>query len=181
MYLHTLREKYPGTQAAKKSESVAAAAHKAAGASAEVAAQTVAAKDAPRVAAQADGHMAKGDAETAKIGGHVGSTVAAQRAAERAVGHYESAWGLATSLPVALSGDAKLDARVVSMRETAKRKLVSAYLTAGTIFLERRVIASAEEYCNLACELDPENRESHRLHELVLQAKLLAYRAGGFR
>lgn len=181
MYLHTLRERYPSTQAAKKAEPVAAAAHKAAGASAEVAVQTVAAEDASRVADQGDGHLAKGDAETAKIGGHVGSTVAAQRAAERAVGHYESAWGLAKSLPVAPSGDEKLDARVVSMRETAKRKLVGAYLTAGTILLERRVVASAEQYCNLACELDPENRESHRLHELILQAKILAYRAGGSR
>ena len=181
MYLHTLREKFPGTDAAKKADSVAAAAHKTAGASADVAVQTVPPAQAPKVADAVDGHVAKGDAQTARIGGHVGSTVAAQRAAERAVTHYEFAWTAAKSLPVAPSGDEKFDARVVKLRGAMKTKLVDAYLTAGTLFLERRVIVSAERYCNLACELDPENKNNHRLHALILQAKILAYRSGGGR
>lgn len=181
MYLHALREKFPGTEAAKKADGVATAAHKAAGASAEVAVRTVPGTDAPRVADQVEAHAGKGAAEKAKIGGHVGSNVAAQRAAERSIVHYESAWDLAKTLPVTSSGDASLDARIERLRKSTKTSLVDAYLTAGTILLERRVIASAEKYCNLACELDPENKVNHRLHALIVQAKILGYRSGGSR
>ena len=181
MFLHALRERFPGTDAAKASDEVAKSAHKAAGASAEVAVQTVPATEAPRVAERAEAHVAKGDAARADLGGHVGSSVAQQRAAERAVGHYESAWALVKTLPVVSSGNESFDQRVIKLRESTKAKLVDAYLTAGTILLERRAIVGAEKYCNFACELDPENKNTHRLHALILQAKILTYRSGGSR
>ena len=177
MYLHTLRETYPRSDAAKKAVPLAAAAQKAAGASAEVAERTVSAAEAPRVAEAAETHLAKGDAEREKGNRHVGSSVGNdQRPAERAVAHYESAWKAVKTLPVAASGDAAFDARVARLRASAKSKLVDAYLTAGTILLERRAIAGAEKYCNSACALDPENKSSHQLHGLILQAKTLGYR-----
>ena len=180
LYLHTLREKFPRTDAAKKADQLAAAAHKAVGPAAEVAAKTVAAAEAPRVATQVEGHLAKGDEARKRGGGHVGSDVKVdQRSAERAIRHYEAAWGAAKTLPVAPSGDAELDARVQRLRASAKAKLVDAYLTAGTILLERRAIPGAEKYCNSACALDPENKDNHRLHALILQAKVLSYRSDG--
>ena len=81
------------------------------------------------------------------------------------------------TLPVAPSENQVFDARVLKLRSSAKTKLVDAYLTAGTILLERRAIAGAEKYCNNACALDPENKDSHQLHGLILQAKILGYRA----
>lgn len=178
MYLHSVREKFPGTDAAKKADVVAAAAHKAAGASVEVAVKTVAFTEAPRVATDVEMHVAKGDAERARVGGHVGSTVAEQRSAERAITHYEAAWELVKTLPVSPTGDEKLDARIIHLRDATKTTLVDAYLTAGTILIERRAIAGAERFCNSACELDPDNKDNHKLHALILEAKTLRYGGG---
>lgn len=176
LYLHALREKYPRSEAAKKAGAVAAAAHKAAGASAVVAPRTVSAADAPRVAKEVEEHLAKGDQASSGTNAH-----ADQRAAERAVSHYEAAWDAARKLPVAASGNSEFDTRVVRLREAARSKLVGAYLAAGTILLERRAVPGAEKYCNAACALDPDDKSNHRLHELILQAKLLSYRGGGAR
>lgn len=173
LYLHALREKYPHSDAAKKAESVAAAAHEAAGDAAVVATKTVSAADAPRVAKAVEDRLAKGD--EARTGTKAHSDL---RSAERAVTHYEAAWEAAKTLPVAASGNEEFDARVARLRGAARSKLVGAYLAAGTILLERRAIPGAEKYCNAACALDPENKSNHRLHELILQAKLLSYRGG---
>lgn len=176
MYLHTLMETYPGTKAAKEAEALLSKATKAAGASVDVAPRTVEAAASAKVIETVEAHLGKGDAATKEVAGHE-STVADSRAAERAVGNYEAAWEAAKSLPVA-TGDDGLDARIAKVRARAKTSLVQAYLTAGTVYLQRRAIPDAERWCNKACELDPENKPNHTLHKLILQAKALSIGRG---
>lgn len=179
-YLHAILEQYADSPAAKQAKALMADAHKAAGAASEVAQRTVSAADGPKVADSVGAHLEKGDAARQAMQGHEDSTISEQRASERAVLHYEAAWEAAKTLPVSPTGDKDLDARIVALRSRAKASLVQAYLTAGTILLGRRSIPGAEDYCNKACALDPDNKENHDLHRLILEAKTLYYgRRGG--
>ena len=179
MYLHAILERYPGSDPAKEAKALMAAAHKAAGASAEVAERTVPADDARKAADAVVKYLGKGDASLQAIEGHEDSTVSEQRSSERAVIHFEAAREAAKTLPVSSTGDKDLDARIVALRSRAKASLVQAYLTAGTVLLGRRSIPGAEDYCNRACALDPDNKENHDLHRLILDAKTTYYRRGG--
>ncbi len=176
MHLHALMETYPGTKAAKEAEKLLPEATRAAGASVDVASRTVDASAAPKALETVEAHLKKGDAATKEVAGHE-SSVADGRAAELAVKHFEGAWEAARTLPVA-TGDEALDARIARARTRAKTALVQAYLTAGTVYLQRRALPDAERWCNKACELDPENKQNHTLHKLILQAKALSIGRG---
>lgn len=172
-YLHTILERYPKTESAKGVPALMGKAHEAAGAASEVAKATVDAATAAKVADQVETHLVKGDKARAGVAGHEGKDGAGdRRAILRAVDHYEDAWAQAKRFPVTETGNAVLDKRLRALHAQAKSSLVQAYLTAGTVLLERRAIPSAERYCNKACELDPENKTSHELHRWILQAKI---------
>lgn len=172
MYLHTILEQYPATNAAKGAKKLMDEAHRAAGGELEVSTRTASVKEAPQLLDSVAKHLEKGEKQFAAVGAHEGSSVAEQRAAERAIGHYEDAWEAAKDLPVA-SGDPSLQPRIDASRSQARSALLKAYLTAGSIHIQRRSIRSAERYCNKACALDPENKENHALHRLIVQAKAL--------
>jgi len=176
MYLHTLMETYPGTKAAKEAARLVPEATKAAGASVDVESRTVDATVAAKTIETVESHLQKGDMATKEVPGH-GSSVADGRSAERAVKHYEAAWESARTLPVA-TGNRDLDARIAKARTRTKTALVQAYLTAGTVYLQRRALPDAERWCNKACELEPENKQNHTLHKLILQAKALSIGRG---
>lgn len=178
MYLHTLRERYPATSAGREAETLMPRATKAAGATADVAPRTVDVDEVPKTIAAVEAHLAKGCEVAEPLRGHTGSTVKEQRAAERAVEHFERAWEVARTLPVTASDDATAR-RIRAARDSSRSELVNALLTAGTIHLQRRSVPSAESYCNRACEIDPENKANHALHRLVLDAKSLSYGRGG--
>ncbi len=63
--------------------------------------------------------------------------------------------------------------RLVAAQSDLRKRLTAAYLALGTIYLERRALPDADEWCNKACDLDPENKRSHALHTLILQAKIV--------
>lgn len=178
MYLHTILEQYPETKASKEATKVIARAHEQAGASAEIGQKTVSDDEAPKILDEINKHLERGDRWLKAVGGHEGSSTQDQRSAERAVKYYERAWSLAKMLPVA-PDDAQLKTHIIDLRDRVKEDLVKAYLTTGTIYLQRGAIPSAEEYCNKACELDPENKENHLLHRLIIEAKI--YQSTGGR
>lgn len=109
-----------------------------------------------------------------------------QRALERAIARLEKAWEKVGNL-VGPRGDATPSNGTTSARTPAdrlssaqadlRRRLTTAYLSLGSIYLQRRALSDADEWCNKACELDPENHQLHYLHELILQAKIV----GGWR
>lgn len=175
MYLHSILEDYPDSKAAKAAKKLMLETHTTVGASATVATKTVSERDAPELVKKVTAHLAAGDKSFEAVRGHEGSTVAAQRAAERALVHYEKAWDGAKQLPVSVAAP-ELKAGIESLRTQAKAKLVEAYLTAGSIHLGRYSIPTAERYCNKACQLDPENKPNHELHGLILRAKTLGGR-----
>lgn len=170
MYLHTILEDYPDTKAAKEAKSLMQQTHKTVAEAAVVAVKTVAEKDAPGLLDKIAQHLADGDGKFQAARGHESSSVSDQRSAERAIAHYEKAWEAAKQLPVSVTVP-DLKTRIETARDKSKSRLVDAYLTAGTIHLQRRSISSAERYCNKACLLDPENKPNHELHGLILRAK----------
>ncbi|MFQ5748697.1 MAG: hypothetical protein ACE5H3_04470 [Planctomycetota bacterium] len=177
LYLHTVIERYPKTKAAREAMKIMPAAHKKAGAMTAVAERTVPAAQAPKLLESIGRSLGKGDAERLKVGGHEGRLLASsaqRRALDRAVLWYEHAWKDSRRLPVAPE-DQALKSRIQSVRERAKELLVSTYLDAASFHLQRRSIPKAEEYCNRACEIDPDSKKLHEIHWLILQAKTYGY------
>ena len=175
-YLHTILERYPKSEAAKGVEALMGKAHEAAGAAADTAKKTVDPAMAEKAADSVLAHLKKGDKVRAEVAGHeTAGGMADQRAILRAIDHYEDAWDDAKRFPVTGTGKADLDARLRELHARAKSSLIDAYLTAGTMLLERRAIPSAERYCNKACELDPENKPGHALHRWIIEAKINYY------
>ena len=171
-YLHTVLERYPDSPAAKEAKPLVEKATAIAGESAQVARVTVSAPDAPRLADEVEKHLAKGDAAVRLVSGHAGmNSVQDQREMLRAIDHFEDAWESAKRLPVSATGDGALDQRLTTLRSRSQTSLLRAYLTAGSIFLQRRAIPTAERFCNKACELDPQGQSSHDLHRQIIAAK----------
>lgn len=88
-----------------------------------------------------------------------------QRALERAIRRLEKVWEKVGNL-VGPRDDATPSNGTTSARSPAdrlssaqadlRRRLTTAYLSLGTIYLQRRALPDADEWCNKACELDPE-------------------------
>ncbi|MFY9344997.1 MAG: hypothetical protein WAT39_21070 [Planctomycetota bacterium] len=99
-----------------------------------------------------------------------------QRALQRAIPRLEKVWQSIGDLEPEAKDVSATD-RLTSTRAELRQRLVDAYLAMGSIYLQRRALPDAEEWCNRACELDAENQQLHPLHQLILQAKLV----GGWR
>lgn len=172
LYLHTLQEQYPETRAAKRgAKELMTTAHDHAGESTDVAEKTVPAEKAPKTIEALQKHLGKGDREMRKLKGHEGDSSRDRRAAEKAIRYFESAWEDVRTLPVT-APDPELEAKIRGLRKSVKERLVEAYLTAGSIHLQRYSIPRAEEFCNKACELEPDDKASHALHRLIIEAKI---------
>lgn len=171
MYLHTIQERYGKTKAAKEAKKLMTTGHEHAGSSSDVAKNTISDEKAPKVIAALEKDLAKGDREGHKLGGHEGDSSRDAKAADRAIRYFEAAWEKIKTLPVA-ANDAELRAKIQRLRDSGKERLAKAYLTAGSIHLQRYSIPRAEEYCNLACELQPDDKSNHQLHRLIIEAKI---------
>lgn len=175
--LHVILEQHASTPAASAAKGMLDAAHRAAGAAAEVARTTVPASDVAKTAQAVEADLASGDAARRKVSGHAGARgMADLRAIRGAIDAYEDAWRGARRLPVATGSTAGPDPWIGALRTRSRKSLVQAYLDAGTILIQRRAILAAERYCDKACELDPEHRTSHELHRLVLEAQATSWR-----
>ncbi|MEO6596823.1 MAG: hypothetical protein ABIP94_18920 [Planctomycetota bacterium] len=108
-------------------------------------------------------------------------TMRDQRALQRAIPRLEKAWERIGDLVAPQEGkavEASTAAATTADRLSAtqaelRHRLTVAYLSLGSIYLQRRALPDADEWCNKACELDPENQHLHRLHELIIQAKIV--------
>lgn len=175
MYLHTIQERYGTTEAAKEAEKLMATGHEHADPSADVAEKTVSEEKAPKVTESVEKDLEKGDREARRLGGHEGDSSRDRKAAEKAIRYFESAWEKIKTLPVAAQ-DAELQDKIRRLRQSGKERLARAYLSAGSIHLQAYSLPRAEEYCNKACELQPEDKANHALHRLIIEAKI----NGGF-
>ena len=171
MYLHTIQERYGTTKAAKEAKKLMGTGHEHAGASADVATKTVSEEKAPKLIESVEKDLERGDRAARKLGGHEGDSSRDRRTAEKAIRYFESAWEKIKTLPVA-SQDAELQSNIRRLRQSGKARLAKAYLSAGTIHLQAYSLPRAEEYCNKACELQPEDKASHALHRLIIEAKI---------
>lgn len=115
-------------------------------------------------------HLQRADAVKGAQSVHGGTKT--QRALEQVVQHLEAAAGVMKDVAPTDDSPPALADRLGSARENVRRRLVEAYLALGTVFIQRRAFGSADKYCEKACELDPGNELTHRLHSLILQAKI---------
>lgn len=171
MYLHTIQERYGTTKAAKEAKKLMATGHEHAGSSTDVAKKTVSDEKAPKVIESVEKDLEKGGREARKLGGHEGDFSRDRKAAEKAIRYFESAWEKIRTLPVAAQ-DAELKDKIRRLRQSGKERLAKAYLSAGSIHLQAYSLPRAEEYCNKACELQPEDKAIHALHRLIIEAKI---------
>lgn len=177
VYLHTIKELYPKTKAAKETRKLMTLAHDRAGKRVDIAEKTVSPERAPKVLSIVSENRNKGDqarervqAENGKIPG--GSKQ--RKALDRAIKYYRKAWEAARTLPVAVN-DPKLRAQIEMARKVTRKLLVEALLSAATVQLARTSINNAEEYCNEACALDPENKKLRDIHKTILEAKAYGF------
>lgn len=144
LYLHTIVETYPDSEAAKGARALMPKAHRAAGTAAAVDIHTVPADQVLDVLRDIEQYRAKA-AKLYKPGmSHDSSSSRTVRAVDMAIALYEAAWRSAKSLPVAL-GDGDLQARIDRVRESTRKALVSLYLAGGTLQIQRRAISRAGE------------------------------------
>ncbi len=171
MYLHTIQETYGRTRAPKEAKKLMATGHDHAGSSTDVAKETVSEEKAPKVIESLEKSLEKGDREARKLSGHEGDSSRDRKAADKAIRYFELAWEQIKTLPVT-ADDAELQSTIQRLRRSGKERLAKAYLTAGSIHLQRYSIPRAEEYCNKACELQPDDKANHKLHRLIIEAKI---------
>jgi tetratricopeptide (TPR) repeat protein len=171
MYLHTIVEDHPETKAATEAKRMIRDMQRTVAEAAAVATKTVPESEAPKLLDRVTESLNEGDEKLEGIRGFASASVKHQRAAERAIRHYERAWESAKQLPVS-ADTPELRGRITATRERAKSRLIDAYLTAASIHVQRRSLTSAERYCNEAYVLDPENAATHDLHRLIVQAKI---------
>lgn len=95
-----------------------------------------------------------------------------QRKLERAVRRLEKSWKSIQTAAAPVDDVTAAD-RLSSAREALRGRLTGAYLALGAMHLERRALPDADKWCNKACTIDAENKANHRLHELILQAKIV--------
>jgi hypothetical protein len=137
------------------------------------------AKEAEKLVAEARKDLERTEKDTATP---AHGSVRDQRDLERAVVRLEKIWAKigdllvpvadATSATVTTSPATPAD-HLSSMQAELRERLTAAYLSLGSIYLQRRALPDAEEWCNKACALDPKNAHLHRLHERILQAKIV--------
>tara|TARA_R110002072_G_scaffold141664_3_gene286921 strand:- start:21539 stop:22528 length:990 start_codon:yes stop_codon:yes gene_type:complete len=105
-----------------------------------------------------------------------------QRGLQRAIARLEKTWARIGNLIAPIEAPAKSTStaaatiadRLSSAQADLRHRLTGAYLSLGSIYLQRRALPDADEWCNKACELDPENKHLHRLHEQIIQAKIVS-------
>ncbi len=168
LLLHTIGSKYSDTPAARDAQAlvVEIAAKEA---SAHPGTKVIASKDLEAAMKKAAEHLQSAERVGGEPSPHGG--LRAQRRIENQIVQLESAWKVIKDLAGA-TGDTELTDRFQKQRESIRQTLVNAYLAIGTLFVERRALPNADEYCEKACELDPENKDNHTLHRLILDAKI---------
>lgn len=172
--LQAILQRFPETNAATTAKALVPKAEADALGASKPTGQHLTAEESAKAADALEKDLSQAEKTLESSDGHVGASGSRElRAAQRAIELLERAWSHARRL-VDVSGDATLTARVSALRERTKSALVSAYLRAGTILIQRRAIPGAERYCDKACELDPANASIHELHRIVLTAKALS-------
>ena len=141
----------------------------------------ISAKEVNKVVAAARRALARTAKKTGATPAH--GSMRDQRALQSAVSRLEKAWARIGNL-VGPHEEATPEAGRTSVATPAdrlslvqaelRRRLTASYLSLGSIYLERRALPDADDWCNKACALDPENKHLHRLHELILQAKIVS-------
>jgi len=97
----------------------------------------------------------------------------------RAAYTYKKAYGLIQRGARSLTDDETLNQQLIQTAAAARGRLTKAYLELGRIYLQRGSIHTAEEYCTLACSLEPARKGLHGLHDRIVQARI-AQRFGGY-
>ena len=101
---------------------------------------------------------------------HGDRSVQQARDLKRAVKHLEEAVEIVQDLGP--TPDGANDATVNALRNDIHKRLLKTYLDLGLVYLLRQSIPQAEEWCVKACDLDPQNAESHTLHKRIIEARL---------
>lgn len=171
VYLHTIVEDHPRTKAAPEARRMIRDMQRTVAEAAAVATRTAPESEAPKLLDRVAESLGQGDEKLEGIRGFASASIKHQRAAERAIRHYERAWESAKQLPVS-ADTPELRGRITAARERTRSRLIDAYLTAASIHVQRRSLNTAERYCNEAYVLDPENAATHDLHRLIVQAKI---------
>ncbi len=177
VYLHTIRELYSETKAAKETRKLMTLAHDRAGKRVDIAEKTVSPAKAPKVLSTVSEYRNKGDQSRKRVQAENGKTPGGskqRKALDRAIKYYRKAWEAARTLPVAIN-DPKLRAEIQMARTITRKLLVDALLNAATVQLARTSINKAEEYCNEACALDPDNKKLRDVHKTILEAKAYGF------
>lgn len=90
----------------------------------------------------------------------------------RAEPYYRKAYALVRTAARTSTDDTTLDAELRALAATVRPQLAKVYLELGSMYLGRGSIKLAEEYCTRACQVEPENRELHGLHQKILDARI---------
>tara|TARA_B100000965_G_scaffold280561_1_gene238417 strand:- start:1969 stop:2919 length:951 start_codon:yes stop_codon:yes gene_type:complete len=127
---------------------------------------------------RARGYLQRADKKTGSLQRHFRAGKD-EHLLRRAAYTYKKAYGLIRKGVRSLTDEEALNEQLIETATTARARLTKAYLELGRLCLQRGSIRTAEEYCSLACSLEPERKGLHGLHEQIVQARI-AQRFGGY-
>ena len=127
---------------------------------------------------RAQGYVERADERTASLSRHF-QAGKDENLLQRAAHSYKKAYALLREGARSLTDDEALNQLLLDTAATARGRLTKTNLELGRLALQRGSILAAEEYCSLACSLEPARKGLHRLHEQIVQARI-TQRFGGY-
>lgn len=113
----------------------------------------------------------RADERTGKLERHFRLGKDDERLLKTAIQYYQRAFALVRQPALQTTEDEELNSALSKQYLRARGRLTRAYLELGTLYLGRGAINAAEECCLRACEIEPEGRELHDLHERIIRAR----------
>lgn len=173
MYLESVLTRYPNTKAAVEAKRLLKKLPPADTSISRPLVTDAKEKDALRAKlAKARKHLEKADKRTDGMRRHFQIGKNDEHLLRRAEPYYRKAYSLLRSAAASATDDAKLNEEIRALAATAREQLCKVYLELGSLYLARGSIKLAEDNCQRACRVEPENQALHGLHQRILDARI---------
>lgn len=173
LYLQSVIDRYPNAAAAKEAKRLLAKLPATDSGIAKAAVTDSKQKDKIRgQLTKARDYLEKADKRTSNLQRHFQPDKKDEHLLRRAEPYYRKAYSLLRKAAAEPTDDNVLDSEIRKLAATARSRLAKVHLELGTIYLARGAIKLAEKHCGMACQTEPENRDSHGLHQKIVDARI---------
>lgn len=117
-------------------------------------------------------HLERADKRTDGMRRHFQIGKRDEHLLRRAEPYYRKAYSLLRTAAASETDDATLNQEIRTLAATSRQQLCKVYLELGSLYLARGSIKLAEDNCQRACKVEPENQALHGLHQKIIDARI---------